>query len=316
MPGLTRIAPAAALAVALAVAAPALAQRTDADPALAQRIDPRQPVRDGRVVLTQGHVDVGPLFVRGRWTLMIHDDTRKAQGQRSVWRHSERTVLAVADAGRLRVPRDPTYAFLHAKPGAPVYVVPETQSQGVVWVGWNTQDPKVMQAIDRGATMRLTGVQGPGSLVVYLQSGGFDEPKLLWDSTKRPTPVWLDVNTHAHANWVFTKPGVYLVRVRIAAELLDGRKVADTRELRFAVGSRTSSADAFAAAWHGPAAAGAGAVAPLGADDERGGPPAALLAALALAAAALLGGVALVALRGARAKRLARLPDPRRGADA
>jgi len=312
MPQLTRTGLRAALAltlITLGPAAPVLAQQPGEDPALVQRIDPHQPVRDGKTVLTEGHIDVGPLFVKGRWTLMIHDDTRKAEGLQSVWRHTEQTVLQVRDAGRLRMPKDPTYAFLHAKPGAPVYVVPETQAHGVVRVGWNTQDPKVMQTIDRGATMTLTSVQGPGSLVVYLQSGSFSKPKVLWDSTGKPNPVWLDVNTHTHANWVFTKPGVYLVQIRIAADLLDGRKVTDTRELRFAVGTATSPDQAFAAAWHGPAPASASGptatstTAP--ADDDGGGLSAGVLIAIVLAALALIGGLAFVALRGARAKRIA-----------
>ena len=314
MPGLTRDGLRALLAltlVSLGLAPPVLAQQPDEDPALVQRIDPHQPVRDGRAVLTEGHIDVGPLFVHGKWTLMIHDDTRKAEGVESVWRHTDQTVLQVSDAGRLKAPEDRGYAFLHAQPGAPVYVVPQTQAQRVVWVGWNTQDPTVMQKIDRGATMTLSSVQGPGSLVVYLQSGSFSKPKVLWDSTAKPNPVWLDVNTHTHANWVFTKPGVYLVQIKINADLLDGRKVSDTRELRFAVGSHTSPGQAFAAAWHGPAptnGAGQTAAQPPG-DDDGGGLP---VAVLIVAMLALSGGLVFVAIRGARAKRIARVSSPGR----
>ena len=50
----------------------------------------------------------------------------------------------------------------------PVHVVPQTENREVVWIGWNTQDPGVMEAIARGVTMNLLGVQGPGSVVVYL----------------------------------------------------------------------------------------------------------------------------------------------------
>ena len=160
-------------------------------------------------------------------------------------------MLRVADDARLKVPDDPAYGFLRASPGSEVYVVPQTQDPDVVWVGWNTQDPEVMETIDRGVTMTLTGVQGPGSLVVYLQSGDFAEPKVLWDSTGEAKPVWVDVNTHTHANWVFSKPGVYLVAGRVTADLVDGSTVTDTRELRFAVGSRTSADAAFAATGSG-----------------------------------------------------------------
>lgn len=244
---------AAALVAALGLASPAAA---DDDPNLDQSIRSAQAVAGGTKTLADGHVDVGPRFVDGRWTLMIHDDQAKARdgdpAHPSVWRRPERTVLRVTDAALQTVPDDPTYGFLPAKPGDRVHVVPQTQDPDVVWVGWNTQDPEVMERIDRGVTMTLTGVQGPGDLVVYLQSGDFGDPQVLWDSTGDPKPAWVDVNTHTHANWVFSRPGVYLVRVRIAADLIDGTTVSDTRDLRYAVGSGTKPAQALAAAWAGP----------------------------------------------------------------
>ena len=251
-----------------------------------------------RKVLSTGHVDIGPRFVDGRWTLMVHDD---ADGERA-WRHTDRTVLRVTDDARLEVPDDPAYGFLHSKPGAQVHVVPQTQDPDVVWVGWNTQDPEVMETIDRGVTMTLTGIEGPGSLVVYLQSGDFGEPKVLWDSTGKARPVWVDVNTHTHANWVFSEPGVYLVRVALSADLIDGSTVTDTRELRFAVGSGTSPDDAFAATWRrasAPAATSTPAT-------EEAAPSTLLPAGIAVVAFGLVAGLIVVVVRGNRAKRRAR----------
>lgn len=311
----------ALVALAAVAAAPGAAQRAnpdEEDPALVQRIDAGQEIAEDRATLSEGHVDVGPRFVDGRWTLMIHDDAARAGGGASVWRHAERTVLRVSDAARLTVPDDPLYRFLHSEPGSRVHVVPQTQDPDVVWVGWNTQDPEVMDRLDRGVTMTLTGVEGPGDLVVYLQSGSFSDPEVLWDSAAPPNPVWVDVNTHTHANWVFSKPGVYLVRVRIDADLLDGIAVSDTRELRFAVGSNTRAADAMTAEWT------AGPVDDAVVGDDVGDPPseggdgdggiaawAALL--LALGAAALAGAFAYVIVRGNRAKRRARQDDADRG---
>lgn len=304
---------AALVCTLFAGAVPAAVAQDREDSALEQSIDARQRVAGGEKVLADGHVDVGPRFVDGRWTLMIHDDAAKAAtGGESVWRHADRTVLAVGDAAKLRAPDDRAYDFLHAAPGSDVWVVPQTQDPEVVWIGWNTQDPSVMEAIDRGATMTLTGVQGPGDLVVYLQSGSFAAPRVLWDSTARPRPVWVDVNTHSHANWVFTRPGVYLVRVRVEAELIDGRTVSDTRDLRFAVGAGTSPRDALAADWSGGAEEDAGAAATSGASadeppaEEAGGLSGAAVAAIVVVAALLAGGGALVVVRGNRAKRQAR----------
>lgn len=234
-----------ALCALLLTPAAALAQDD-----LNQTIDKGQAIVRDRTVLSAGHVDVGPRFVDGRWTLLVHDDDAKAGPDgTSVWRPTEQTVLGVRDEAILQIPDDPTYAFLRGTPGTDVYVVPQTQNPDVVWVGWNTQDPEVMETIDRGVTMSLPGVQGPGDLVVYLQSGDFAEPDVLWDSAGTSDPVWVDVNTHTHANWVFTKPGVYLAQVKLEADLLDGKTVSDTRVLRFAVGSATSTEQAFTARW-------------------------------------------------------------------
>jgi surface-anchored protein len=307
---------AAVLLVVAGGAASAQAQAPEEDDVnLEQQIAKGQGVAAGRRTLDSGHVDVGPRFLDGRWTLMVHDDGAKAAaGGRSVWRHPDRTVLRVTDDAVLQVPDDPQYGFLPASPGADVHVVPQTQNPDVVWLGWNTQDPDVMERIDRGVTLTLTDVQGPGDLVVYLQSGDFAAPKVLWNSTGAPKPFFVDVDTHTHANWVFTKPGVYLAQVRVSADLIDGTTVSDTRRLRFAVGSGTSVGEAFAAEWRGaPARADAaggstGAEASAqsagaAADDGAFGAVVVAIAALALAVSA---GLLLVLLRGRRAKLRAR----------
>lgn len=288
-----------ALCALLLAPFPALAQED-----LEQTIDKGQAVETGTAVLSQGHVDLGPRFLDGRWTLLVHDDQAKADPDgTSVWRHTDQTVLKVQDAAILPIPDDPAYAFLRGQAGDDVYVVPQTQDPDVVWVGWNTQDPEVMESVDRGVTMTMTGVQGPGSVIVYLQSGDFAEPDVLWDSAGKPEPVWVDVNTHTHANWVFSKPGVYLVQVKLEADLVDGRTVADTRVLRFAVGSATSTDAALSARWRATEAPTAAPPAAATTDDA-GGLPVGLL--LAVGAAALAAGFALVLARGRSAKRRAR----------
>jgi len=240
---------AVALLVAVtAYAAPALADPQDDqqdDPELQQQIDPDQEVAEDETVLDLGHVDMGPRFQDGEWTLMVHDDTELAG---SVWRYLDRTVVQVLDASQVTVPEDEEYSFLGAEPGEKVHVVPQTQNTDVVWLGWNTQDPEVMDQLDRGVTLTMGHVTGPGDLLVYLQAGGFGEPDVLWDSREASgQDLWVDVNTHTHANWVFTEPGVYLVEITATADLIDGETVSDTQYLRFAVGDETDAQEAMTA---------------------------------------------------------------------
>ncbi|PJJ55682.1 choice-of-anchor M domain-containing protein [Compostimonas suwonensis] len=297
---LARVLAAGAVSTALMMAGPLAAAGEDD---LEQTLAPDEATGTGQVELGHGHVDLGPRFVDGQWRLQAHDDSAEPP----VWRSLDDVVLRVGDAALLTVPDDPAYAFLGLPAGAQVHVVPQTQDPDVVWVGWNTQDPAVMAAIDRGVTLGVTQVEGPGELVVYLQSGNLGEPQVLWDSTKAmPQDVWVDVDTHTHANWVFSAPGVYLVGVRVAAELASGESVASDATLRFAVGDAADAGEALAggipaAAGPSPAATELGALAPDAAD------PTGLVLTIVVVAliVALVAALLIVLVGGARARRRA-----------
>ena len=284
------------------------AQAAD-DPTLDQTLQEDLVVVDEPAVLDAGHVDLGPKYVDGAWTFLVHDDAARADASAtSVWRRAEQTVLHVSDAGKLTVPDDPAYSFLGAGAGSDVYVVPQTQDPEVVWVGWNTQDPRVMETVDRGVTMAMTGVQGPGDLQVYLQSGNFGAPQPLWDSrVAEAQPIWVDVNTHTHANWVFTQPGVYLVDLQVSADLVDGTTVSDTRAIRFAVGDAVDPMTALTVQASEPAAPAPAAAEPAAVDDAAAGSTDGaivplLVGAIVLVALLLVVGTALVVLQGRLAK--------------
>ncbi|MFC6017728.1 choice-of-anchor M domain-containing protein [Plantactinospora solaniradicis] len=292
---------AAVLLVLIAPGASAVA--TEPTPGLDQSIAPDQPLATDRAVLKAGHVDVGPRYVDDRWTLLIHDDA-----QRPVWRSPDETVLQVSDAALQTVPDDPAYAFLDVDAGERVYVVPQTQQPDVVWIGWNTQDPRVMRDIDRGVTLTLLGVRGPGAMTVYLQSGNFAAPQVLWRSAEpKPQPLWVEVNTHTHANWVFTRPGVYLVAIQASADLTNGEQVADTKLLRIAVGDATSTDEAFTATADIPSGPAAQATSDSdgAAADGSGGGRSALIALLVGVAVLLIVALIWVQVRGGSAKRRA-----------
>lgn len=300
---------ASALAAAFVLPAlPVTAVADGDDPDLDQALGDLAIVH-GKRVLDAGHVDMGPKFDEGTWRFLVHDDVAKADADAtSVWRYPAETVFQVLDQARLTMPDDPAYAFTGAKPGDPVWIVPQTQDPEVVWLGWNTQDPEVMQTIDRGVTLSLVGAQGPGVVTVYLQSGSFGEPQVLWDSRKdEAQPVWVDVNTHTHANWVFTEPGVYLLRLRAEADLVDGSQVADTQLLRFAVGTGTSTQQALTAQWVGedaPSDESASAEPSVEDGDAGDGVLVPILIGTIIAVAvALIAGFAITIVRGNRARK-------------
>ena len=233
------------------------------DPALDQTVAADEEVSTESAVIDTGHVDIGPRMVDGQWSVALRDDS----GAHPVWRDPDRTVLRVSDAALMAAPTGSDYAFMGAQAGEQYYVVPQTQNPDVVWLGWNTQDPGVVSAIDRGATMRIGSVSGPGRTWMFLQDGTFGKPRLLVDGQSgQAQDVWVDASTHVHANWVFTAPGVYTAALTFSARTTDGQQLSASTTLRFAVGSQTSADEAFAAAPAAAAEAGAA-----GSADSAGG---------------------------------------------
>lgn len=296
------------LALPSTVGAGVTAEAQD-DPQLDQELDADQQLVEDEAVLDAGHVDLGPRFVDGEWQLLVHDDS---DGAGSVWRHPDRTAFRVGDAGRSEVPEDPTYSFLGAEPGAPIHLIPQVELAEVVWLGWNTQDPEVMDRIDRGVSLTLVDHAGPGRLTVYLQGGNFAEPDVLWSTEDgEPAPIWVETNTHTHANWVFTEPGVHLLAIRADATLLGGEEVSDTAVVRVEVGDGTEVGAALDAevpvGFATPAAAGDGTdeAADVADADEGSGSTVPILFAVLVALVALLAVVGGVALRSARIRRSA-----------
>ena len=241
----------APLGVAHAETTPATAESASAQPgdsnlsrgerALTQTLSAEQPVASGRTEISAGHVDMGPRFNNGKFELMLHDD----HGETPVWRSLDEVIYRGSDQAILEVPNDPRYSFVGAPAGSKVYVIPQTEAKGVIWPGWNTQDPQLVSKLNRGVNLTLEQVSGPGTFSLYLENGNFSAPQVLWSSTKNePQKLWVEKNTHTHANWVFTAPGEYLLKVTASAELSDGSTVSDTRYLKFAVGD-SASADAL-----------------------------------------------------------------------
>ena len=222
------------------------------DPDLAQSVAAHEEWSNEASEISVGHVDLGPRLIDGQWRAGLRHDAESG----AVWRDPNQTVLRVSDAAVMTAPDSADYPFLADVAGKPVYVVPQTQNPSVVWLGWNTQDPAVTATIDRGLTMRVGPVSGPGRAWLFLQSGTFGKPLLLADSGAAPGDVWIDSGTHVHANWAFSAPGTYTATVTFLGTTTAGEAVNASTTLRFAVGDAASASEALAMA--APAASGSG----------------------------------------------------------
>ena len=234
------------------VGAPSSVADPSPDPDLAQSVAAHEEWRGEASEISAGHVDLGPRLIDGQWRAGLRHDAESG----AVWRDPNQTVLRVSDAAIMTAPDSADYPFLADVAGKPVHVIPQTQNPGVVWLGWNTQDPAVTATIDRGLTMRVGPVSGPGRAWLFLQSGTFGKPLLLADSGAAPGDVWIDSGTHVHANWAFSAPGTYTATVTFLGTTTAGEAVAASTTLRFAVGDAASASEALAMA--APAASGSG----------------------------------------------------------
>ena len=289
------------------------------DPDLAQSVAAHEEWSNEANEISAGHVDLGPRLIDGQWRAGLRHDAESG----AVWRDPNQTVLRVNDAAIMTAPDSADYPFLADVAGKPVYVVPQTQNPGVVWLGWNTQDPAVTATIDRGLTMRVGPVSGPGRAWLFLQSGTFGKPLLLADSGAAPGDVWIDSGTHVHANWAFSAPGTYTATVTFLGTTTAGEAVNASTTLRFAVGDAASASEALAMAAptaasgpasEGPASQGstsgaapqgtgnAGAPASSSSASSGGLPDWAFLAIIAVAALSLLVIGALVVARSRRSR--------------
>ena len=231
------------------VGAPSSFADPSPDPDLAQSVAAHEEWSNEASEISVGHVDLGPRLIDGQWRAGLRHDAETG----AVWRDPNQTVLRVNDAAIMTAPNSADYPFLADVAGKPVYVVPQTQNPSVVWLGWNTQDPAVMATIDRGLTMRVGPVSGPGRAWLFLQSGTFGKPLLLADSGAAPGDVWIDSGTHVHANWAFSAPGTYTATVTFLGTTTAGEAVSASTTLRFAVGDAAYASEALAMA--APAAA-------------------------------------------------------------
>ena len=229
------------------VGAPSSFADPSPDPDLAQSVAAHEEWRGEASEISAGHVDLGPRLIDGQWRAGLRHDAESG----AVWRDPNQTVLRVSDAAD-----SADYPFLADVAGKPVHVIPQTQNPSVVWLGWNTQDPAVTATIDRGLTMRVGPVSGPGRAWLFLQSGTFGKPLLLADSGAAPGDVWIDSGTHVHANWAFSAPGTYTATVTFLGTTTAGEAVNASTTLRFAVGDAASASEALAMA--APAASGSG----------------------------------------------------------
>ncbi|GAA5116556.1 hypothetical protein GCM10023339_25450 [Alloalcanivorax gelatiniphagus] len=194
---------------------------------VARTVPPAPSARTRAVtVLSAGHIDYAARIVGGRLTSQIGDDTSGSK----VYREPSSTVLWLRPQSRVTLPSG--YGEV-GPPGSTVWQVPQTQDPALIWLGWNTEQLNAGNARG-GVTWRLDGVQGPGTVKVYLSGsfGGVQDMVFTGAGSSYTIPL----GVHTHANWAFSEEGVYRLTSTQSVTLADGTRSSDTETMTIAVG--------------------------------------------------------------------------------
>ncbi|MCB4208430.1 TIGR03773 family transporter-associated surface protein [Arthrobacter sp. UM1] len=202
--------------------------------------------------ISSGHLDFGPVPSGAGLAPLLKDD----RTQPPVWKAPGGSVLTLGAPARRAAPAGLEFI---APAGSPVYMIGGIQQAGVPWLGWNTQHPELLARAASDVRMTLVSVKGPGQLAVFT-SGSFGRPvgQRIFDTVGGPRSATVPLNTHAHGNWVFTRPGAYQVTIGFAVRLKDGRTASGASTLNVAAGADTPDAAFSGCASSGGSRSGSG----------------------------------------------------------
>lgn len=184
-----------------------------------------------KTLLRTGHIDaISARISGGKLKTLVKDATK---GNNHVkWRKPASVTVRVLPKARVKLPSGIGFV---GPAGSSAWMIPQIEKPGVIWAGWNTEAVDASQV--RGdVKWHLRKVNGPGKLVIF-QTGSFGESDVIFNSAKRlPQTLSIPLGTHAHANWAFTRKGVYRMTYAMSARSPSGKRLLDTATLAFKVG--------------------------------------------------------------------------------
>jgi surface-anchored protein len=133
----------------------------------------------------------------------------------------------------------PSYGFVGAETGAPLWLIPEVQEFDRPWLGFSTEELSGLDWVAGTVQIELLSVAGPsGAYFSLFQSDPVGQPIIQFatsDGINADDVYALGTDTHAHMNWVFTEPGLYDVTLKFSGEhRVEGYQAA-VGTVRFAV---------------------------------------------------------------------------------
>ncbi len=197
---------------------------------------------------TLGHADIRPLYKAGNLQLVYNlEPEALVDGQPAGTEAQKETGVEFAPASLRTVlpdaplerPEGSEWDFLGTSAGQPVWFIPEVQEQDRPWLGLSTESLTASDWVEGVVQIQLVSFAGPpgGHFALYQNDGlvndvhfqtvdGVDNKDVY--RTHGLMGPGFPAHIHAHANWSFTKPGLYQIRLRFSGtHVTDGPKAAD-----------------------------------------------------------------------------------------
>lgn len=135
-------------------------------------------------------------------------------------------LVVKADALTKNVPANGVPAGV---PAESFYYLPLTQDHNLVWPGWDSLGVQNVYGTNLKAEINVMSVEGPGEISVWT-NGTFGGPGPLMKENKYQFPgtITQDMAAHAHANWAFSAPGTYTLKVQAKVTSADGKLTSTT----------------------------------------------------------------------------------------
>lgn len=177
-------------------------------------------------VLDHGHVDIAVTRDGNSFTTRLKDDTAIVDNK-TVERPLDDVVLAVHDNAlrpRPEVLKGKEFDYLGTDK---FYLLPQTQDQGIIWPGYNTQSLNYDDYKDGTVTLTIKPTEMPeGAAFGLFTTEGLGKTFTpLVNSAEGDYSIETTFASHTHTNWAFTKPGIYKLDVTYTATTKDGKDI-------------------------------------------------------------------------------------------
>ncbi len=177
-------------------------------------------------VLDHGHVDIAATRDGDSFTTRLKDDTAIVD-KKTVERPLDDVVLAVHDnalRARPDVLKGKEFDYLGKDK---FYLLPQTQDQGIIWPGYNTQSLNYDDYKDGTVTLTIKPTEMPeGAAFGLFTTEGLGKTFTpLVNSAEGDYSIETTFASHTHANWAFTTPGIYKLDVTYTATTKDGKTI-------------------------------------------------------------------------------------------